>query len=62
MPREPELQHYEAPIPEGSHDRVLRINTERFNRNMKRIVATALSDESVCAPYKPNWLARMREL
>ncbi len=58
-PREPELQVYEAPIPEGSHDRVLRINTERFARNMKRILATALSDESIHAPYKPNWLAKM---
>ncbi len=61
-PREPELQIYEARIPEGGHDRVLRLNTERFNRNMKRIVATALSDDSICAPYKPNWLTRMRGL
>lgn len=58
-PREPELQLYELPIPEGSHDRVLRINTERFARNMKRIVATALADGSICAPYKPNWLTKM---
>ncbi len=59
-PREPELQAYEAPIPEGSHDRVLRINTERFARNMKHIVATALNDDSICAPYKPNWPKRTR--
>ena len=61
-PREPELQIYEAPIPEGSHDRVLRLNSERFARNMKRIVATALADDTVCAPYKPNWRAKMREI
>ena len=60
--KEPDLQMYETPIPEGSHDRVLRINTDRFNRNMKRIFASALADDSVCAPYKPNWLARMREI
>ncbi len=59
-PREPELQAYEAPIPEGSHDRVLRLNTERFARNMKRMVATALADDTVCAPFKPNWQTRMR--
>ena len=59
-PKEPELQAYEAPIPEDSFDRVLRINTERFARNMKRIVATALSDDSVCAPYKTNWMTKMR--
>lgn len=59
-PREPELQIYEAPIPEGSHDRVLRINTERFVRNMKRIVAAAHSDDEICAPYKPNWMTKMQ--
>ena len=60
--KEPDLQMYETPIPEGSHDRVLRINTDRFNRNMKRIFASALADDSVFAPYKPNWQARMREI
>lgn len=59
---DPELQAYEALVPEGGHDRVLRLNTERFARNMKRIVATALNDDSICSPYKPNWLTRMRGL
>ncbi len=61
-PREPDLQAYEALIPEGCHDRVLRINTERFARNMKRVLVAALSDDSICAPYKPNWPPKMREM
>ena len=52
---DPDLQPYMAHVPAGGHDRVLRINTERFTRNMKRIVADALNDDAVCAPFKPNW-------
>ncbi len=59
--REPELAAYEPLIPEGGHDRVLRINTDRFTRNMKRVLADAMGNDDICAPYKPNWLDRMRK-
>ncbi len=56
--KEPELQVYESHVPDGGYDRVLRINTERFARNMKRVLAGAMSDNAISAPFKPNWLAK----
>ena len=56
--KEAELQVYEFHVPEGGYDRVLRINTERFARNMKRVVADAMSNDAISAPFKPNWVAK----
>jgi hypothetical protein len=59
--REPELQEYEMRVPEGSYDRVLRIDTARFSLHMPLILADVMNDDAICAPFKPNWLAKMRE-
>jgi hypothetical protein len=59
-PVEPELQTYMPHVPEGAHDRALRLITDRFSRNMKRILTTVMNDDEICAPFKPNWLERMR--
>jgi len=29
-----------------------------LHENMKRIVADALNDDSICAPFKANWLSK----
>jgi hypothetical protein len=59
-PVEPELEPFAQRVPEGGHDRVVRIDTDRFSRNMKRILTAVMSDDTICAPFKPNWLSSMR--
>jgi hypothetical protein len=56
-PVEPELVPHvkSGPRPE----RVLRLDTERFATHMRHILDEVVADDTVCAPFKANWAARM---
>jgi hypothetical protein len=57
-PLEAELEVYAKLRPRP--DRVLRLDTERFAMHMRHILADAMHNDTICAPFKENWVAQMR--
>jgi hypothetical protein len=58
VPREPELVRIEGD--RTGPEPVLRLNTNRFNREMPHILKAALDDDNAHAPFKANWANRPR--
>ncbi len=58
-PVEAELEPDMKPRPRPP-ERVLRLDTERFASNMRHILTDVLANKAICAPFKENWVARMR--
>lgn len=56
---EPELEPYvkRGPRPE----RVLRLDTDQFATHMRHILMDVMANDTICAPFKENWVAHMRK-
>jgi len=55
---EPEMEPY---VYVRQPDRVLRLDTERFATHMRPILNQVVSNETIIAPFKKNWIAQMRD-
>jgi transcriptional regulator with XRE-family HTH domain len=59
---EPDMQQYTQPSLGREPERVLRLDTERFASTMHLRLPGILENDAICAPFKENWLARMRNV
>lgn len=55
---EPELEPYVKRLPRP--ERVLRLDTDRFATHMGHILDQVIANDTICAPFKENWLRRLQ--